>query len=68
MPDDLRTRIATTLYGDGEELIWTRCLQLADLLMWELGLKTQYDYGTSYPNIPVHDIRYVRYVTDWKPA
>lgn len=66
MSDDLRTRIATTLYGDGEEMLWPRCLQLADLLLWELGLKPEYSYGTSYPKVPVVDIKYVRYVTDWR--
>ena len=39
MADDLRTRIATTIYGDGEELAWARSIALADLIIWELGLK-----------------------------
>ena len=38
MSDDLRTRIATTIYGDGEELAWARSIALADLIIWELGL------------------------------
>jgi hypothetical protein len=66
MSDDLRTRIATTLYGDGEELIWTRCLQLADLVLWELGLKPEDSYGTSYPKYPVRVIKYTRHCTDWR--
>ena len=35
--DDKRTRIAQTLYGDGDELAWARALQLVDLVLWELG-------------------------------
>lgn len=40
--DDLRTRIATTLYGDGNELPWTRCIEHADLLIWEFGLRDEW--------------------------
>ena len=34
--DDRRDRVAQVIYGDGDELPWPRCLQLADLIMWEL--------------------------------
>ena len=33
---DLRNRIAEVIYGDGNELAWARCLELADLVMWEI--------------------------------
>jgi len=33
---DLRDRIAQVLYGDGDELGWPRCVELADLIMWEI--------------------------------
>ena len=36
MSDGLRERVAQTLYGDGDELPWARCVQLADLVLWEL--------------------------------
>ena len=53
MSDDLRTRIATTIYGDGEELAWARSVTLADLIIWELGLKWVDRYG------------FHRHVTEW---
>lgn len=31
-----RNRIAEVLYGDGDELAWARCVQLADLILWEI--------------------------------
>lgn len=68
MPDDLRTRIASLLYGDGNELAWARCTQLADMIMWDLGLKPQYSHGSTYPNVPVIDRTYIRYVTEWTSA
>ncbi len=65
---DLRDRIAQVLYGDGDEILWPRCLQLADLVLWDLGLKPQYSHGTSYPHSPVIDRTYIRYVTEWATA
>ena len=59
MSDDLRTRIATTIYGDGEELAWARTIALADLIIWELGLKRA---DGPLRSTPVH-----RYITDWIP-
>jgi len=32
---DLRDRIAQVIYGDGNELAWPRCVQLADVIIWE---------------------------------
>ena len=37
MSDALRERVAQTIYGDGNELSWARSLQVADLVLWELG-------------------------------
>ena len=37
MSDDVRERVAQTIYGDGNELSWARSLQVADLVLWELG-------------------------------
>lgn len=62
MSDDLRTRIATALYGDGNELPWPRCLQLSDLVLWELGLKIEH---RGMDGINRH-WRWVRHVTDWR--
>lgn len=62
MAEDLRTRIALTIYGDGEELIWTRALALADLIIWELGLTQEYAY-TRQPRRNASDYRYV---TTWE--
>lgn len=42
MSDDLRTRIATTLYGDGNDMAWARAVELADLLIWEFGLRDEW--------------------------
>lgn len=66
MTDTLRERIAQVLYGDGDEILWPRCLQLADLVLWELNLKPERSYGTTYPKVPVVDKTYVRYSTDWR--
>ena len=33
---ELRDRIAQVIYGEGNELGWPRCLELADLIMWEI--------------------------------
>jgi hypothetical protein len=32
----VRDRIAEIIYGDGNELLWPRALELADLIAWEL--------------------------------
>lgn len=32
----IRDRIAEIIYGDGNELPWPRCLQIADTILWEL--------------------------------
>lgn len=56
MTDDLRTRIAHTIYGDGNHTPWNRSLELADLIIWEIGLH------------PVETLnrQYVRWVTGWR--
>lgn len=36
MTDELRTRIAEVIYGDGDELSWARSVQIADLILWEV--------------------------------
>jgi len=32
----LRARIAEIIYGDGDELPWHRCVQIADTIIWEV--------------------------------
>lgn len=63
---DLRIFIAHVLYEDGQRPMATAA-RLADTLIRELGLTAEYDYGTTYPKVPVTDVKYVRYVTDWTP-
>ena len=60
--DNLRARIAQTIYGDGEELAWNRAVQLADLIIWEVGLRQEvaYAWKNNQPR-PTG----VRYVTEW---
>ena len=31
-----------------------------------LGLRQETSYGTTYPSVPVTDVTYVRYATDWR--
>lgn len=40
---------------------------IVDVLLVE-HLKPEFDYGTTYPNVPVTDRKYVRYVTTWTAA
>lgn len=61
MTDDIRTRIATTMYGDGDDLSWSRAVQLADLIIWELGLRQEWA-GTKPKRRSAIDHRYV---TEW---
>lgn len=35
---DLRDRIAQVIYGDGDDVLWPRALELADLVAWELAV------------------------------
>lgn len=44
--DDLRTRIAQILYGDGNEIAWARALELADLVIW--GIETDHNIRPPY--------------------
>lgn len=37
MNEHLRVRIAELIYGDGNELSWSRALQTADIIAWEIG-------------------------------
>ena len=39
---------------------------LADAVIRELNLTPETSYGTTYPNVPIRDVTYVRYVTEWK--
>lgn len=34
--DDLSTRVAQILYGDGTSLQWARAVELADLVIWAI--------------------------------
>lgn len=63
--DQLRDQIADTirlraLNGDP----WTLD-DLADAIITDLGLTAEHDYGTSYPEYPIINRRYTRYITDW---
>lgn len=37
--DEFRVRIAEVIYGDGGDVLWPRALELADLVLWELGTR-----------------------------
>lgn len=63
MGDDLRTRIAQTIYGDGNSVSWACALALADLIIWELGLRLETVYAWSRGrSVKTGN----RYVTDWQ--
>lgn len=34
--EELRERIALVLYGDGDDFLWPRAVELADLILWEI--------------------------------
>lgn len=38
LKDDLRTKIAQVIYGDGNVVSWAWSVATADILIWELGL------------------------------
>lgn len=71
MSDDLRTRIATTLYGDGNDMAWARAVELADLLIWEFGLRDEWTTRESLMLGIVkltkpHDAIATRVASTWK--
>lgn len=62
--NDLRDRIAHLLYEDGQRPMATAA-RLAETVIRELGMTAEYSYGTTYPNVPVTDVRYIRWATKW---
>lgn len=52
---DVRSRMAEVIYGDGDELSWNRSVQMADLVIWELGGLRRDRVGNL-----------VRWVSGWK--
>lgn len=74
---DLRARIAAVLDQHKTDLYdeWTcQCNStgirwadhVADAVIRELKLTPETSYGTTYPNVPIRDVTYVRYVTEWR--
>lgn len=69
--DDLRTRIAQTIYGDGDDVSWSRAVQLADLIIWEIGLRHEWTtvetmmLGTALTSRPDNPIA-TRVATPWQ--
>ena len=63
MSDDMRARIAEIIYGDGNDLSWAIALQLADLIIWELGLRRETAYAWNGKRSTATG---VRHVTDWE--
>jgi hypothetical protein len=66
-PHTLRDRIAAAIEEcpmpiDGQE--WSELL--ADAVIAELDLTPENSYGTTYPNVPIKDVTYVRYITEWR--
>ena len=52
------------MYGDGDDLSWARAVQLADLIIWELGLRQEWA-GAKPKRRSAIDYRYV---TEWSTA
>lgn len=62
MADEVRARIAEIIYGDGDEIAWNRSVQLADIIIWEMGLRQEWAY--TKPRRRLRAAEY-RYVTEW---
>jgi len=62
MVDDFRARIAEIIYGDGDEITWGRAIQLADMIIWETGLRQEWSY--TKPKRKLSAAEY-RFVTEW---
>ena len=63
MSDDMRARIAQIIYGDGDGSSWAVAVNLADLIIWELGLRRETVYAW---NGKCSTATGVRHVTDWE--
>ena len=65
MTDEIRARIAQTIYGDGNEMSWPRAVELADLIIWELGLRQETSHAwNGRRNLAIAS----RYITEWSKA
>lgn len=65
MTDEIRARIAQTIYGDGNEVAWPRAIELSDLIIWELGLRQETSH--AWNGRQSHPIAR-RYTTEWSKA
>jgi len=70
---DIRTRIVDILSRPVNVDIFKSCAcslchdpAIADVLIHELGMTQETNYGTTYPRYPVTDQRLTRWVTEWK--
>jgi hypothetical protein len=61
--EDMRARIAQTIYRDGDDLSWAVAVQLADLIIWELGLRRETAYAWNGSRSTATG---ARHVTDWE--
>jgi len=50
MIESARDRVAEVIYGDGNELAWARAVEIADLVIWELGLRRDYCLRCGLPH------------------
>jgi hypothetical protein len=67
MTDDLFDRIVKVLVRDSFGLTTKATAhRQATAIILELGLQPEISFGTNYPNVPVTDRKFVRWVTDWK--
>lgn len=62
MTDEIRARIAQTVYGDGDDLSWARAVELADLIIWELGLRRETVHSWNRNRSRAFASRYI---TEW---
>ena len=62
MADEVRARIAEIIYGDGDEITWARAIQLADMIIWETGLRQEWAYAKPKRRLSASEYRYV---TEW---
>lgn len=62
MDDHFRARIAEIIYGEGDEIAWNRSVQLADMIIWEMGLRQEWAYTKPRRRLSAAEYRYV---TEW---
>lgn len=62
MAEEVRARIAQILYGDGDEIAWGRAVELADLIIWETGLRQEWAYSKPKRRLSASEYRFV---TEW---